>query len=64
MWARWSGAGRRGQVADPPRAGRVRLDFTAALNLPSHLTPYGTCPRPPEGNVVTVAVAAGERRFR
>ncbi|MEU7531791.1 DUF1684 domain-containing protein [Saccharothrix sp. NPDC042600] len=50
--------------ADPPRDGRVRLDFNRALNLPSHLTPYGTCPRPPEGNVVTVAVEAGERRFR
>ncbi|MEJ2859194.1 MULTISPECIES: DUF1684 domain-containing protein [unclassified Saccharothrix] len=54
----------RALFADAPADGRVRLDFNRALNMPSHLTPYGTCPKPPEGNVVTVPVGAGERRFR
>jgi len=47
-----------------PRGGRVLLDFNRAVNLPAGITPYGTCPRPPAGNVVTVPVEAGERRFR
>ncbi|MBW4717713.1 DUF1684 domain-containing protein [Saccharothrix obliqua] len=57
--ARW-----RVLTAPKPAAGRVRLDFNRALNLPSAFTPYGTCPVPPPGNVLTAPVEAGERRFR
>lgn len=44
--------------------GSVVLDFTRAVNPPSAFTPYGTCPRPPAGNAVTVEVPAGERAPR
>ncbi|MBB5954067.1 hypothetical protein FHS29_000637 [Saccharothrix tamanrassetensis] len=47
-----------------PQNGRLRLDFNRSVNLPAGLTPYGTCPRPPAENVLTVPVEAGERRFR
>ncbi|MEU6151574.1 DUF1684 domain-containing protein [Actinosynnema sp. NPDC047251] len=50
--------------ADRPAGDRLRLDFNRAVNLPSAFTPYGTCPVPPQGNVVTVPVEAGERRYR
>ncbi|MHA7274562.1 DUF1684 domain-containing protein [Arthrobacter sp. TMT4-20] len=41
--------------------GRVQLDFNRALNYPSAFTPYGTCPRPIDGNRIGVPVEAGER---
>ncbi|MFI9385993.1 DUF1684 domain-containing protein [Kutzneria sp. NPDC052558] len=50
--------------APPPADGRVTLDFNRARNFPSAFTEYGTCPKPPAGNEVTVPVTAGERRFR
>jgi hypothetical protein len=40
----------------------VRLDFNRAVNLPSAFSDYGTCPKPPEGNALSIAVEAGERR--
>ncbi|MGM1065599.1 DUF1684 domain-containing protein, partial [Saccharothrix sp. Mg75] len=52
-------AGWRVLSADAPVDGRVRLDFNRAVNLPSALTPYGTCPKPLPGNRVTVPVEAG-----
>ncbi len=42
------------------RDGRAVLDFNRARNMPYAFSPYGTCPRPPKGNVVTVPVEAGE----
>ncbi|WNV88593.1 DUF1684 domain-containing protein [Umezawaea sp. Da 62-37] len=42
------------------RDGRAVLDFNRARNMPSAFSPHGTCPRPPEGNVITVPVEAGE----
>jgi hypothetical protein len=40
----------------------VRLDFNRAVNLPSAFSEYGTCPKPPAGNALSIAVEAGERR--
>jgi uncharacterized protein (DUF1684 family) len=44
-----------------PRDGKVVLDFNKAENPPCAFTPYATCPRPPKGNVLDVAIEAGEK---
>lgn len=41
--------------------GRVDLDFNRAYHPPCAFTAYATCPLPPPGNVLPVAVTAGER---
>jgi uncharacterized protein (DUF1684 family) len=43
-----------------PENGRVILDFNQAKNPPCTFTDFATCPLPPKGNVLTVAVNAGE----
>lgn len=49
---------------DPPDAqGEVVLDFNMATNPPCAFTPYATCPQPPEGNTLAVAVTAGEKTW-
>jgi|CXWL01.1.fsa_nt_gi uncharacterized protein (DUF1684 family) len=56
--------GGRFLYADPPDAdGRVILDFNRAYNPPCVFTPFATCPLPPPGNQLDVAVEAGEKRF-
>lgn len=40
--------------------GELWLDFNRAWNPPCSMTPYATCPLPPEGNVLPFAVEAGE----
>ena len=47
--------------ADPPRAGRVPLDFNRAINPPCVFTPYATCPLPAPENRLPFAVSAGEK---
>ncbi|MBK9168120.1 MAG: DUF1684 domain-containing protein [Bryobacterales bacterium] len=47
--------------ADPPRDGRVVLDFNRTYNPPCVYTPYATCPLPPRQNRMTIAVRAGEK---
>jgi len=54
------GAGRF-LVTDPPRDGRVVLDFNKAYNPPCAFTPYATCPLPPRENILGLAVTAGEK---
>ena len=51
---------------DPPAPGStdVVLDFNRALNMWCAFTDFATCPAPIAGNVVSVAVRAGERRWR
>jgi uncharacterized protein len=41
--------------------GSAVLDFNRAYNPPCAFTPYATCPLPPEGNDLDVAITAGER---
>ncbi|SKC71986.1 DUF1684 domain-containing protein [Krasilnikoviella flava] len=48
----------------PGAAGVARLDLNDAVNLPYAFSDHGTCPAPPPGNHVPVAVAAGERSPR
>lgn len=43
-----------------PEGGRVILDFNQAKNPPCTFTDFATCPLPPKGNVLAVAVQAGE----
>ncbi len=41
--------------------GTAVLDFNRAYNPPCAFTPYATCPLPPEGNDLDVAITAGEK---
>ncbi len=50
--------------ADPPRDGRVVLDFNRAINPPCAFTPFATCPLPPQENAMPIAVRAGEKDYR
>lgn len=48
----------------PEKAGPIELDFNKAYNPPCAFTPYATCPLPPKENRLTIAVEAGEKRYR
>jgi uncharacterized protein (DUF1684 family) len=48
-------------VAAPGQDGAVVLDFNRAVNLPCAYTDLATCPLPPAGNRLPVAVEAGEQ---
>ena len=54
-------ANRSLQVPAPDADGTVILDFNRATNLPCAYTPFATCPLPPAGNRLPVAVEAGEQ---
>jgi uncharacterized protein (DUF1684 family) len=47
--------------AEPAKDGRVVLDFNRAQNPPCAFTAFATCPLPPKGNALAVAVASGEK---
>lgn len=49
--------------ADPPRNGKVVLDFNRAENPPCAYNPFTTCPLPPRENRLPVSVTAGERDY-
>ncbi len=53
------GAGRF-LYADPPVNGKVVLDFNRAYSPPCAFTAHATCPMPPAGNKLPVAIEAGE----
>jgi uncharacterized protein (DUF1684 family) len=48
-------------LAPPAADGAVELDFNRATNLPCAYTEFATCPLPPAGNRLAVAVEAGEQ---
>ena len=50
--------------ADPPRDGKLVLDFNEAVNPPCAFTPFATCPLPPKENRLPIAVTAGEKKYR
>ena len=54
-------ANRSLQVPAPGADGTVILDFNRATNLPCAYTDFATCPLPPAGNHLPVAVTAGEQ---
>ena len=45
----------------PGPDGELTLDFNRVVNLPCAFTEFATCPLPPAGNTLTVAVEAGEQ---
>jgi len=51
-----------GRFLNAPKAvdGYVDLDFNLATNPPCAFTAYATCPLPPQGNTLAVAIRAGE----
>ena len=55
------GGGRILRTADPAPDGTVTVDLNRTVNLPCAFTAFATCPLPPEGNVLEVAVEAGEQ---
>jgi uncharacterized protein (DUF1684 family) len=46
-----------------PKDGFVTLDFNQATNPPCAFTAFATCPLPPKGNRLDVAVKAGEKTY-
>jgi uncharacterized protein len=43
--------------------GKLVLDFNRAQNPPCAYTAFATCPLPQKGNMLPVAIAAGEKRY-
>ncbi len=58
------GGGRFLHVAKPGPDGRLSVDFNFAYSPPCTFTPFATCPLPPRENVLTLAVPAGEKKYR
>lgn len=54
-------AGRFLHVGPPKADGSVELDFNRAYSPPCAFTKFATCPLPPRGNTLPLAVEAGER---
>jgi uncharacterized protein len=48
---------------EPPKDGKVEVDFNKAYNPPCAYNPYTTCPLPSAGNRMQVAIPAGEKRY-
>lgn len=48
---------------DPPKDGKVVVDFNTAYNPPCAFTAFATCPLPPAQNKLAVKVEAGEKKF-
>lgn len=40
----------------------VVIDFNRATIFPAHMSPYGTCPKPPKENFIDAKVRAGEKK--
>ena len=49
---------------EPPKDGKVILDFNKAYNPPCAFTPYATCPLPTSQNRLKLRVTAGEKKYR
>jgi uncharacterized protein (DUF1684 family) len=50
--------------SEPPKDGKIIIDFNKAYNPPCAFTPYATCPLPTAQNRIKVRVTAGERKYR
>jgi len=48
---------------DPPKDGKVVVDFNTAYNPPCAFTAFATCPLPPPQNKLAIPVEAGEKKF-
>lgn len=45
------------------KSGELILDFNRLENPPCAYTPYSTCPLPPQGNRLPIALPVGEKRY-
>lgn len=50
--------------ADPPKDGKVVIDFNKAFNPPCALSPHVVCPTAPRENRLKLRVDAGEKKVR
>jgi len=50
--------------SEPPKDGRIVIDFNKAYNPPCAFTPFATCPLPTAQNRLKTRVTAGERKYR
>lgn len=57
------GGGRFLHTAPPSADGTVVVDFNRAINPPCAFSAYATCPLPPAGNKLKLAVTAGEKSY-
>lgn len=57
------GAGRF-LATDPPKEGKVVVDFNLAYNPPCAFTAFATCPLPPKQNRLAMRVVAGEKDYK
>jgi len=57
-------AGRYLDAPAPGADGRLQLDFNRAYNPPCAFTAFATCPLPPAGNRLDLAIPAGEKAYR
>ncbi len=55
--------GARFLYVDPPRDGRIVLDFNRAQNPPCALNGHVVCPTPPPGNRLPIRIEAGEKTY-
>jgi uncharacterized protein (DUF1684 family) len=49
---------------EPPKDGKVIIDFNKAYNPPCAFTPFATCPLPTALNRLKMRVTAGEKKYR
>ncbi|VXB79755.1 conserved hypothetical protein [Luteimonas sp. 9C] len=56
-------AGRYLDAPAPGADGRLQLDFNRAYNPPCAFTAFATCPLPPDGNRLDLAIPAGEKTY-
>jgi uncharacterized protein len=49
---------------EPPKDGKVILDFNEAYNPPCAFTPFATCPLPTPQNRLDARVTAGEKKYK
>lgn len=50
--------------SEPPKDGRIVIDFNKAYNPPCAFTPFATCPLPTPQNRLGMRVTAGEKKYR
>ncbi|HEX7181224.1 MAG TPA: DUF1684 domain-containing protein [Thermoanaerobaculia bacterium] len=48
---------------DPPKDGKVVVDFNTAYNPPCAFTSFATCPLPPQQNKLALRIEAGEKKY-
>ena len=57
------GAGRFLVIDAVDESGKTVIDFNKSYNMPCVFSPFATCPLPPEENILSVAIEAGEKDY-